>query len=87
MVISYLVMTVLVYVIGQKYYRIPYRMVRILFYCLLFIGGYLINAEMDGDVRGSAFWGKFFLSLAVIGGAVLMERFLPIRWEPAQKEA
>ena len=87
MVVSYLVMTVLVYAIGQKYYRIPYRMVRILFYCLLFIGAYLINAQMDGDVRGSAFWGKFFLSAAVIGGAVLMEKFLPIRWEPAPTEA
>jgi O-antigen/teichoic acid export membrane protein len=82
MVISYAVMTLLVYAVGQKYYRIPYRMVRIIFYTLLFVGCYLINAQMDGDVRGSAFWGKFFLSLACIGGVVLMERMLPIRWEP-----
>jgi O-antigen/teichoic acid export membrane protein len=82
MIISYVVMTLLVYAVGQRYYRIPYRMVRILFYTLLFVGAYLINAEMDGDVRGSAFGGKFFLSLACIGAVVLMERFLPIRWEP-----
>lgn len=81
MVISYTVMTLLVYVVGQKYFRIPYRMVRILFYTLLFIGCYLINTQMDGDIRGSAFWGKFFLSIACIGGVVLMERMLPIRWE------
>lgn len=76
--VCYLVMCMLVYLIGQRYYPIPYRLVRLTGYLLLFLAAYLINRSI-GPTNGYwlAFIGKSLVCLAAMGILVLAERFAP----------
>ena len=81
MVISYSVMCILVYVTGQKYYPIPYRMERMLLYAGIFVAAFFINNAMADVTTGGQFWAKFIVCLLVTAGVVAFEKLVPIRWE------
>jgi O-antigen/teichoic acid export membrane protein len=83
MVISYAVMCVLVYISGQKYYPIPYRMDRMLMYGVVFVGAYFVNAALMDMSVGGQFWGKMLVCLVTIGGVAGFEKLAPIKWEQA----
>ncbi|TAE52650.1 MAG: polysaccharide biosynthesis protein [Bacteroidetes bacterium] len=77
--LCYVVMTVLVYVVGQKYYPVPYRVQRLLLYLGLFVGAWLLNAQI-GWTSGDPliFAMKLFVALLAIGIVAASERFLPV---------
>lgn len=72
----YMVMCVLVYFVGQRYYPIPYRMGRILLYGALFVGLYFINRSI-GPAEGYwiAFVLKALLCLLGLGAVVAGEKW------------
>ena len=80
--LCYAAMAVLVYVVGQRYYPIPYRLGRLGLYGLLFLGVYAINRQI-GAVDGYwlAFGAKAAFILLALGVVVLVERFWPLRWQ------
>lgn len=82
MLITYMLMTAMVYLAGQKYYYIPYKMGRIGAHAVIYLGCYAINASM-GD--GLIFSGLFFKKLAVCALALAasygLEKILPIVWK------
>lgn len=79
--ICFATMCVMVYIVGQKYYPIPYRIGRISLFGVIFIIAYLINRQI-GPTDGYA--PAFFTKLAVCGIALgivfLFEKFKPIYW-------
>ncbi|MEL6674626.1 MAG: oligosaccharide flippase family protein [Bacteroidota bacterium] len=77
--ICYLTMAVLVYVVGQKYYPIPYRVRRSLLYLVLFLGAYFLNRSIGPtDGFALAFLMKSMVILAVLGVVYAAERFKPV---------
>lgn len=77
--VCYVVMCVMVYFVGQRYYPIPYRMTRIMLYGVLFIGFYLINRSI-GPAQGYwvAFAVKALLCLVGIGVIVVGEKWFSV---------
>lgn len=77
--IGYAVMCTMVYVIGQRYYPIPYRIGRLLLYGLLFVLAYFLNAQI-GPTDGFflAFFWKAGVCLAVFGAVYVGEIYLPV---------
>jgi O-antigen/teichoic acid export membrane protein len=72
-------MALLCYLVGQKYYPIPYRIPRLLGYALLFVAAYAINQQI-GPTAGywPAFFFKLLVAAAAIGGVVVGEKFFPL---------
>lgn len=74
----YALMCLLVYVIGQRYYPIPYRMLRLFIYVGVYLGAYLFIFRLALHGNTPALWGKIgisFLALSLVG---LLEYFFPI---------
>ncbi|MEM7659201.1 MAG: polysaccharide biosynthesis C-terminal domain-containing protein, partial [Bacteroidota bacterium] len=80
--ICYLVMTVMVYFVGQRYYPIPYRVGRMLLYVGLFLVAFLLNRQI-GPTNGYwlAFVMKAGICAAVLGIVAFLEKFQPIQWK------
>ena len=77
----YVLMCGLVYLVGQRYYPVPYRLGRVSLYLALYLGLYLVNRSI-GPAAGYwlAFLLKAVICLAGIGVVVLGERyFSPFR--------
>ena len=76
--ICYVVMVIMVYLLGQKYYPIPYRIGRILLYGMLCLMAYYLCRQM-GPSEGFTFilFGKIGLVLAWLGLIGLSEYFFP----------
>jgi len=74
--ICYLVMSTMVYFVGQRYYPIPYRVGRLLIYAGVFIGLFFINRTI-GPTEGYwlAFLSKFLLCLVGIGVVFIGEKY------------
>lgn len=80
--LCYLLMSVMVYALGQRYYPVPYRMGRMLMYALLFFLCYLINQQIGPtDGYWPAFAMKAFVCLAVVGTLFVVEKAWPISWK------
>ncbi|MDB4286066.1 oligosaccharide flippase family protein [bacterium] len=77
--ICFTTMTVMVYLLGQKYYPIPYRISRLLAYLLVFVGAYLINRQI-GDVNGLffVFFWKTSVVLFAIAVVAFSEKYFPV---------
>ncbi|MEL6730430.1 MAG: oligosaccharide flippase family protein [Bacteroidota bacterium] len=76
--ICYMVMVALVYVVGQRYYPIPYRISRIAFYGLIFVGAYAVNYAIGPtDDFAFAFILKTLVTLGAIGSVLWSERTRP----------
>ncbi|MEM6261325.1 MAG: oligosaccharide flippase family protein [Bacteroidota bacterium] len=77
--ISYGFMCVMVYVIGQKYYPIPYRMGRLLLYAGICLIGFLLNHQI-GPINGYglAAVSKVFICSVAVGLIGLGEYFFPV---------
>lgn len=81
MLISYASMTSLVYIFGQKYYPIPYKIGRIGVYAAILLGTFWINDSIGrADGFGATFWTKMLVSLGGILLCLAIEKFLPINW-------
>ncbi len=76
---GYAVMCVMVYLIGQRYYPIPYRTGRLLLYSLLFVSAYFLNAQI-GPTDGFplAFFWKTGICLAAFGAVYVGEKVFPV---------
>lgn len=76
--LCYLVMSILVYLAGQRYYPIPYRMGRLLLYAL----GITLAWQLNAQIADSAGWAgtlmKAGLCALALGGVVLAERMAPV---------
>jgi len=79
--LCYALMAGLVYVLGQRYYPIPYKLGRLGLYGLLFLLAYALNRQI-GAVDGYwlAFGAKAGVVIASLGLVVLLEYLLPLRW-------
>lgn len=77
--ICYVVMSIMVYAIGQKHYPIPYKIGRLIVYLGVVLVGFMVNEQL-GSVLDS--WGLFIVKglvvLASLGGIFLMEYFFPL---------
>jgi len=79
--VCYLVMCVMVYAVGQKYYPVPYRLKRLGVYGALIFLTYLINRQIGPtDGYWPAFVMKAALCLTAMGLIVLIEKFWPLKW-------
>ncbi|MEL6652529.1 MAG: oligosaccharide flippase family protein [Bacteroidota bacterium] len=76
---AFAVMSVLVYLVGQRYYPIPYRMGRLLAYLGLMLGAYVFNRWL-GPTDGYylTFVIKAVVCLLAIGGIFAAEKYLPV---------
>ena len=74
----YALMVILVYLVGQTYYPIPYRIGRILLYSVLFIAAWLLNRKI-GPTDGFylSFIAKTFVCLVCAGIVYLAEKYYP----------
>lgn len=80
--VSFITMAVMVYVLGQKYYPIPYKLGRLGLYSLLIMTAFFINEWLgDGYVGDLIFWKKLLVTVGVIALIVLTERMRPLRWK------
>jgi O-antigen/teichoic acid export membrane protein len=88
MLITYTLMTALVYLSGQKYYYIPYKMGRIGLHAVIYLGCYLINANIgDGPIFTLPFYKKLVACILAIALSYAIEKLRPIRWvEPKLPE-
>lgn len=79
--ICFSLMCVLVYIVGQKYYPIPYRIGRISLFAALFIIAYLINRQI-GPTDGylPAFFLKTVVCFSALGIVYLIEKYKPVSW-------
>ncbi|MEM9936671.1 MAG: polysaccharide biosynthesis C-terminal domain-containing protein, partial [Bacteroidota bacterium] len=77
--ICYVVMSIMVYVIGQKHYPIPYKIGRLIVYLGVVLIGFVVNEQL-GSMLSS--WGmvivKGLVVLASLGIIFLMEYFYPL---------
>ena len=71
-------MSVVCYLLGRKYYPIPYGINRLLGYALIIVGAYFINVRI-GPSEGIwwVFMSKFFVCLVAFGGIAFWERVFP----------
>lgn len=82
MLISYASMTFLVYISGQKYYPIPYKIGRLSVYAVILLAAYWINETIGrAEHLDSTFFSKLLVSFAAIGICIAMEKFLPVPWK------
>ena len=74
----YALMVIMVYLVGQSYYPIPYRVGRILLYSALFIGAYFVNKQI-GPTDGFylSFFAKAFVCMICIGIVYVAEKYYP----------
>ena len=76
--VCYVVMSVMVYMVGQKYYPIPYRAGRIGLYALAILVAYGINQRVGPtDGYWLAFVFKAGVCLAALGIIIGLERLIP----------
>jgi O-antigen/teichoic acid export membrane protein len=88
MLISYAVMTALVFISGQKYYPIPYKILRISIYAFILLSSFWINTAIgNADGLDGVFLQKFLVTAAGIGICIAMEKFWPIDWSEAKPDA
>ncbi|MDX2249834.1 MAG: polysaccharide biosynthesis C-terminal domain-containing protein [Bacteroidia bacterium] len=79
--ICFALMCIMVYVVGQKYYPVPYRIGRIGLFTALFVVGYLINQQIGPtDGYAPAFFMKLIVCMSVLGIVYLVEKYKPVRW-------
>ncbi len=77
----YAVMCVMVYVVGQRHYPVPYPVGRLLGYTALFVGGLLVNQEIGpSDGFWLASWMKVGICLLLIGTVVALEKWIPVKY-------
>jgi O-antigen/teichoic acid export membrane protein len=85
LLITYALMATMVYVSGQRYFYIPYKMGRIGVHTAIYVGCYLINAKIGDD---AIFTGIFFKKLVVcmlaLGLSYAIEKLRPIQWREPQ---
>jgi len=74
--VCYVVMSLMVYFVGQRHYPIPYRVGRIFLYGLIFVGAFGINHQI-GPTDGFlwAFLAKAAICLISIGGVLGLEKW------------
>lgn len=86
MIACYSVMVALVYLSGQTYYPIPYKIGRIGLYAGIFITAYFINHGIGQDsVFSSIFFTKFGVCIATFAGIYAMEKWMPLQWKVKPK--
>ncbi|MCZ2357305.1 MAG: oligosaccharide flippase family protein [Bacteroidia bacterium] len=78
----YLTMTVLCYLVGQQYYRIPYPIKRISGYAILLITASLLNQKLTtiGIFNLNEFMLKMLISILAISIIGIIESKKPIAW-------
>ncbi|GAB4419610.1 MAG: oligosaccharide flippase family protein [Bacteroidia bacterium] len=86
--ICYTAMCVLVYLVGQRYYPVPYRIGRISLYLLLMLAAYAANRQI-GPAEGFALaWlTKLAVCATAVGVVFLAERYAPVFGSAAQTES
>lgn len=72
----YAFMAVSAYLVGKKYYPVPYRMVRLLVYALLAVIAYLIGT-LNGFDSSLAKLGIVAIAIVIVW---VWEKMFPIRW-------
>lgn len=83
MLVGYGVMTALVYLFGQRYHPIPYKIVRTGAYMGIFIGAVVLNGMLgQGAVFSSVFFQKLLVCALVFGGIYAFEKWRPLSWKP-----
>jgi O-antigen/teichoic acid export membrane protein len=82
MLVCYALMCTLVYLAGQKYYPIPYRIVRTGVYMAIFLISFFIGRAMgDSEIFSGLFFGKLLLCFGTLGVVLGIDRFMPVKWE------
>lgn len=77
--LCYAIMSTLVYLVGQKYYPIPYRLRRLGLYGLLFLAAFWLNQRIGPtDGYWLAFVAKALISLATLVAVGLAEKMKPM---------
>jgi len=77
-----LLMSTLVYFVGQKYYPIPYKISRLLLYGGIVILAYLLNQNIGAtDGFALALIAKILICGTSFGIIALMEIKLPLSWK------
>lgn len=71
--ISYLVMTIMVYISGQKHFPVPYNIKTILLYALICIGGYGI-CHFIGHSNATAISLKLLITIGITVGIYFTEK-------------
>ncbi|MCI4670228.1 MAG: oligosaccharide flippase family protein [Bacteroidia bacterium] len=74
--VCYVVMTILVYFVGQRYYPIPYKLGRISIYGLVFVAAFFLNRSIgptDGFIL--AFIAKLAVCLICTGALFVLEKW------------
>ncbi len=81
LLITYTIMAALVYLSGQKYFYIPYKMGRIGLHAAILVGAYLINASIGNDaILTGIFFKKTTVTLLALGLSYAIEKISPIQW-------
>ncbi len=81
MLITYLLMTAMVYLSGQRYFYIPYKMGRIGIHTIIYVGCYLINASFgNSQMFSGLFFKKLVFCMLALGLSYAIERVMPIKW-------
>ncbi len=76
---GYLVMTSLTYLLGQKYYPIPYRIDRLGVYLLILGGVWLLNSSIGNGVVGDLiFFKKLVISICGLVIVFMIEKAKPL---------
>ncbi|MCB9232110.1 MAG: lipopolysaccharide biosynthesis protein [Bacteroidia bacterium] len=84
MMTGYVVMVILVFSFGQKYYPIPYKIGRIALYSALVLVAFTLNKLLGVDgILSMVFLKKLLITVAVLGGILLIEKKNPTF--PSQK--
>lgn len=88
LLVTYLVLTALVYVAGQRYYYIPYKMGRVAVHAAIYVGCYFVNRGIgEGALLSATTLEKLAVAVGAIGLSYAIERVFPIRWvEPVLDE-
>ncbi len=77
--VCYLVMSMMVYIIGQKHYPIPYKIGRMGMYLALFFAAYFINAQVGPSGGDFAPFGmKAFICLIALATVFVLEKAYPV---------
>lgn len=75
---AYFAMTVLVYLVGQKHYPIPYRLGRLFLYLLFFLMAFGINEMIGHQLNFVLFMAKVLVCLVPIAAVLWIERKKPL---------
>ncbi|MBX7243843.1 MAG: polysaccharide biosynthesis C-terminal domain-containing protein, partial [Bacteroidia bacterium] len=71
--ISYLVMTIMVYISGQKHFPVPYKIKTAIMYAFICTGGYAL-CHFAGHSNANSVLLKLLITFGITGGIYLFEK-------------